>query len=259
MTKQVLSEDQVKQILDIQDFRHITKDKLVEFASLIPQMDSDVAIKCIEQFPQFKDYAGAIINRYYDLCENAIKDDSKAAISAYKQILDDLSEELKKPKITKKERTDIIQRMVEVGDKIAAQEDKKRILKLDVIKIGAQIGAAALDQVGNVDAEDARAVVDKGEGQVGLAGLVHHVGLHVQAGLLGHVDHRVARDLAQGLDAGTHLVEHAGHLCGVHRVTPPYRVCRDRSNNLVCVRDAWLRLSLSIKKPACKLRPCRNV
>ena len=122
-----------------------------------------------------------------------------------------------------------------LGDLLA--EQRRQVADLDALLaggdgglalagdgVGAQVGAAALDQVGDVHAEDAGAVVDEGEGQVGLAGLVVHVGFHVQLGLLGHVDHRIARDLAQGLDSGADLVEHAGHLSRVHGKSPPLSV-----------------------------------
>lgn len=48
-----LSEEQVLEILDIPDFRHITKDKVVSLASLFPQMDAVTVQKAIEQFPDF--------------------------------------------------------------------------------------------------------------------------------------------------------------------------------------------------------------
>ena len=48
-----LTERQVLEKLDIPDFRHITKDKVMEFASMLNKMEPDVAKKAIEQFPEF--------------------------------------------------------------------------------------------------------------------------------------------------------------------------------------------------------------
>ena len=53
--KKRYSEEAVLKILDIPDFRHLTKDKAIEFVSMIPQMDPEVAIKALEQFPQLKE------------------------------------------------------------------------------------------------------------------------------------------------------------------------------------------------------------
>lgn len=45
--------------LAIEDFRNISKDKIMEFVSAIPNMDKEVAIKIIEQFPLIR-------NQQYD-------------------------------------------------------------------------------------------------------------------------------------------------------------------------------------------------
>ena len=42
-----LSEQKVLKKLDIPDFRHLTKDKIIAFASLLPQMDTEVAKKAL--------------------------------------------------------------------------------------------------------------------------------------------------------------------------------------------------------------------
>ena len=52
MSKQ-LSEVEVLKQLDIPDFRHMTKDKVINFASMLQNMDPEVAKKAIEQFPEF--------------------------------------------------------------------------------------------------------------------------------------------------------------------------------------------------------------
>ena len=46
----VLSESQVLEKLDIPDFRHLSKDKIMTFFSMLPSMDPEVAKKAIEQF-----------------------------------------------------------------------------------------------------------------------------------------------------------------------------------------------------------------
>ena len=54
MSQYLVSEDQVKKALHIDSFRNLSKDKIMEFASLIPHMDKDVAIAIINQFPAWK-------------------------------------------------------------------------------------------------------------------------------------------------------------------------------------------------------------
>ena len=55
--KRTISEQKVLKKLGISDFRHMTKDKIVTFASMLPYMDPEVAKKALDQFPSFKELA----------------------------------------------------------------------------------------------------------------------------------------------------------------------------------------------------------
>ena len=48
------TEIQVLKKLDIPDFRHLTKDKVIAFATMIPGMEPEVAKKALEQFDVVK-------------------------------------------------------------------------------------------------------------------------------------------------------------------------------------------------------------
>jgi len=52
-----LSEDEVKQELGIESWRNLSKDKVLRFAAMMPDMDTEVALKIVEHFPVFKDFA----------------------------------------------------------------------------------------------------------------------------------------------------------------------------------------------------------
>lgn len=47
MAQQLLSVEQVKEALGIETFRNLSKEKIMEFVSLIPNMDKDVAMSII--------------------------------------------------------------------------------------------------------------------------------------------------------------------------------------------------------------------
>ena len=81
-----LSEQKVLKKLDIPDFRHLTKDKIIAFASLLPQMDTEVAKKALEQFPNFASTSLEVMREYKSILENAIVSNSettKASIDMY--------------------------------------------------------------------------------------------------------------------------------------------------------------------------------
>ena len=50
---QLITESQLLRQLNIPDFRHLTKDHVLELASNIHKLDPEVAKKVIEQFPEF--------------------------------------------------------------------------------------------------------------------------------------------------------------------------------------------------------------
>ena len=99
MTKYMVTENEVKKVLAIDSFRNMSKDKIMEFVSAIPNMDKDVAIKIIEQFPDFTESANNMLAQLNTMCNNAMKENresQKEAIEAYRKILDDLGELFKK-------------------------------------------------------------------------------------------------------------------------------------------------------------------
>ena len=108
----LMNEQNVKDALGLTDWRNLSKDKLMNFVSILPKVDSDVAIKIIEQFPEFAKTSQEIVNCMKEtsnkiLTEN--KNSSDQSMQAYQMILNDLSELLKKENITEEEKKYIIQ------------------------------------------------------------------------------------------------------------------------------------------------------
>lgn len=48
-----ISEEKVLQQLNINSFRELSKEKFMDFISVLPDMDPEVQIKALEQFPEF--------------------------------------------------------------------------------------------------------------------------------------------------------------------------------------------------------------
>lgn len=143
----LMTQEEVKKALGITDFRSIKKEQLIEFVSVIPNMDKDVAIDCIAQFPEFKNYSLTIVSQLYQLCDKAIESDNKdiqQAIDGYKLILSELQKQLNKRLITQHRKSKIIKEMVDVTDKIAELERDKITFKGNVLKLAGAIGSFAL-------------------------------------------------------------------------------------------------------------------
>jgi hypothetical protein len=87
--KRPMNEQKVLNKLGIEDFRHLSKEKVVEFISMIPNMEPEVAKAAIAQFPEFTSTIKSIMIDYKQTIETAFKnnDDSmKACQDAAKSI-----------------------------------------------------------------------------------------------------------------------------------------------------------------------------
>jgi len=147
MAKYMVTEDEVKKALSIDSFRNMSKDKIMEFVSAIPNMDKDVAIKIIEQFPAYTESAINMLTQLNTMCNNAMEENSesqKEAIEAYKKILDDLGELLKKDSITAEYRAQITEQMITVADCISAKDTENKDFLNGIIKYGVPIIGGAL-------------------------------------------------------------------------------------------------------------------
>lgn len=147
MSKQIVSVDEVKKALNIDSFRNLSKDKIIEFVSLIPSMDKEVAISIINQFPVYGELATKMVAELTDLCNNALKENSlsqKESIEAYKIVLSQLGELLKKDAISAEERSDITNKMIMIADKIAAKDSENKEFLGNIIKYGGSVIGGAL-------------------------------------------------------------------------------------------------------------------
>ena len=107
-------------------------------------MSKEVAIKCIEQFPDFMSNSVAIVEHLSSLCTEAIKDDGKETLTACKETLQDLRTMLKKDKLSEDMQRYVIEKIVDVTDKMAAAENDSRNFKINVLRIAAGLGAIVI-------------------------------------------------------------------------------------------------------------------
>ena len=149
MSKTLVSVEEVKNALKIDSFRNLSKDKIMEFVSLIPNMDKEVAIKIIEQYPAFAKLSESMVAQLNKMCDTALEkneESQRLTIQAYKQILDELSNQLHMEDISKEEREKITKQMIEIADKISVKdtENKAFIDKMVKYSTGFAIGALVL-------------------------------------------------------------------------------------------------------------------
>lgn len=149
MQKRYVSEDAVKRALKIDSFRNLSKDKIMQFASMIPYMDKEVAIAIINQFPKFADFGKIAISSYMQMCDNILKDNKEnqtAVVHGYQTILDALSKRMEIESTTEEDRKAIIEDMITVADKIALADlqNKKFLDRMGTKGLCGVLGVAAI-------------------------------------------------------------------------------------------------------------------
>lgn len=163
--KKYVSEDAIKKALKIDSFRNLSKEKVMQFASMIPYMDKEVALKVIDQFPVYADFGKGAIEQYTKTCDNILeknKEGQTAVIRGYQTILDALAKKIDKEDLSEEERKSITEDMITVADKIAeADLNNKKFLDrmgnkllflagMALLGVGAVLGVNATTGGGNL-------------------------------------------------------------------------------------------------------------
>lgn len=146
-----LNEQQVLKKLDIPDFRYMTKDKIISFANMMPQMDRAVAEKAIEQFPQFADMALEVLKEYREILEksaDANSSSNKQCMDIYDKIISSLQGCLENENLSFDEKKYYIEQMKEIADKAAKKDSENKhfnwgLAALGTVAIATVVGVAA--------------------------------------------------------------------------------------------------------------------
>lgn len=141
-----LTEQKVLKKLGIPDFRHMTKEKILQFATYLPKMDPEVAKKALEQFPEFAKSATEIVAYYKDIVEKGFEENNASLISFYSScdaIIDCLREQLKDGELSFEEKNIIIDKMIELAKMKADKDTENKRFIVDIVgKVSLGIGTA---------------------------------------------------------------------------------------------------------------------
>lgn len=151
--------------LGIESWRNLSKDKFIDFVSDLPNLDKDVALKIIGQFPNFKELASAAL---VDLKEDAGQarkfawKGEKRVHDAFAQYREILKSELDRDDLSMEDRFKILALLKEAIDSESEKDTENK--KFQVVLNGMfQMGAVALTALA--------VVVLGGKGQIGRGSL----------------------------------------------------------------------------------------
>ncbi|MDD7419336.1 hypothetical protein ACTNA4_00310 [Bariatricus sp. HCP28S3_A7] len=159
-----LTEKQVLKKLGIPDFRHLSKEKVMKFATMLPHMDPEVAKKALEQFPEFAKTTKEMLVEYKDILEKGMASNDKSIMNCYdagKAMISSLQKELDKEELSFEERKYVIDKMMEVSKMMNEKdsENKKFIAFMamiagTVVTVGVGALASALGSNSHIETSD---------------------------------------------------------------------------------------------------------
>ena len=119
----------------------------MQFVSLMPKLDKELAIKIIEQFPSYATMATSMVTNLIDMCNNALSNSKiteKEAIEAYKYVLETIRMELEDEEVTPEEKAKYNNQMIEVADKISEIDVRNKKWLENVVKYGTSAACVTL-------------------------------------------------------------------------------------------------------------------
>lgn len=142
------NELEIKKALGIDTWRNLSKDKMLQFAAMMPDMDKEVSLKLIEQFSTFKEFALETVNTIEKAQEAALADNRQSqdrVHQSFQQLREILKDELKND-LSWEQRSDIYDRLMDLSKmEFTKDSENKKFLKELVKYVGVTaVSAVAL-------------------------------------------------------------------------------------------------------------------
>ena len=137
-----LGELKVLKKLNIVDFRHLTKDKVIKMASMLDKMDPEVAKKALEQFPKFSTTAKEMLNDYKDTLDKGLEANRESVQAYYytcNSLIQSLQKQLETESLSFDEKKYIIDKMVEISKMMNAKDSENKRFIVTMALIGAAV------------------------------------------------------------------------------------------------------------------------
>lgn len=125
------NEKQIKKALGIESWRNLSKDKVVQFASMMPEMNKEVMLEIIKSLPEFTKYGNELLEALHDTIQKSIdrnSSDYQAGLEIIKETQSILKEQLNRENITDEERILIINNLMELARMIPSMDKQNKKL-----------------------------------------------------------------------------------------------------------------------------------
>jgi hypothetical protein len=141
------NEAEVKRALGIESWRNLSKDRMVRFAAMMPDMDTEVALKIVEQFPVFKDFAVGVVDVMKGAHESTLSANTQSQENFHRsleRVREILNAQLDKGEPTWDERKFIIEQIMDTLRMENEKDSENKKFLFGALKMVAAGAGAAL-------------------------------------------------------------------------------------------------------------------
>lgn len=155
------NESEIKKVLGIDTWRNLSRENFTRFAAMMPDMDKEVALKIVEQFPEFTAFALEAVNVMQKAQEAAHADNKQSMAhvhEAFQEVREILKGQLEVEDLPWDQRKYILDLIMDTGRLQDAKDSENKAFVKDIYKImgAAVVGALLMTVVfvgGKVDFE----------------------------------------------------------------------------------------------------------
>ncbi len=145
------SEADVKKTLGIDSWRNLSRDGVMRLVAMMPEMDTEVALRIAEQFPDFKLLATETLKSVNEQLATTLKSNDKSqkrAQQAFSKAQDIYIKELGRDNLTVEERRDLYERILDTARHVDAKDERNKQFILKTLSVvGATVGVVAVAAV----------------------------------------------------------------------------------------------------------------
>lgn len=134
-----IGEAKALKMLDIPDFRHLTKEKAVQLVSMLDRVDPEVAKAVLEQYPKFAEVVLSTARDWKENVGKALEENGKVTketIAAVSAAMASLSDLVSREDTTPEERSEMADRMIDLAKLLNEIDKRNKDFILKVLGIG---------------------------------------------------------------------------------------------------------------------------
>ena len=141
------SEDDIKNALGIQTWRNLSQANVTKFAAMMPDMDKEVALKIVEQLPEFTNFALGVVNAIQKAQEAAYAENKQSMEQVYRawqETREILKGQLAIEDLQWEERKYILDLLMEAARQVSAKDSENKGWLKEIYNWAPIVGSAAI-------------------------------------------------------------------------------------------------------------------